>query len=242
MLSREEMIENLKEFYSLYKDRLIKNNDGGMKSPHMFHAWLIIKKMQPDFIIESGVWRGLGTWFFRKAAPNAKFVCIDPVPQNRQYTDDNAVYVCTDFLQIDWSQVPKENTLVFFDDHQNFFNRLIYANDQGFKFLMSEDNYPADQGDCYTPKKILSGSPYVIDMAGKREYFSPNPEHLRLFESIVKEYHEMPPIFAPEMTRWGNRWSSYSTPAPLLSNDQMKEYPTFFQESSDYTWICYMEL
>ena len=64
IFSREEMIELIDEFHQLYQTRPIKDNNGGMKSGHMFPSWFVIKKLQPEYIIESGVWKGLGTWFF----------------------------------------------------------------------------------------------------------------------------------------------------------------------------------
>jgi hypothetical protein len=239
-LDRQDLLDNLDEFHSLYLKRPIKENDGGMKSPHMFSAWFSVKTLKPEVLIESGVWKGLGTWFFRQASPKTKMVCIDPAPQMRLYTDPDAVYVVHDFLQIDWSNVSKENTLLFFDDHQNFMERLKYASECGFKQIMCEDNYPFDQGDCYTPKKILSGAPYVIDRGGKREWMLPSQDDLSFFNSVVSYYEEFPPIYIDSITRWANGWDGYTTPRPLLSDTD--KYPTFYSERFDYTWICYMEL
>ena len=79
-LTREKMLELIDEFHQLYQTRPIKDNNGGMKSGHMFPSWFVIKTLQPKYIIESGVWKGLGTWFFEKASPNSKIISIDPNP------------------------------------------------------------------------------------------------------------------------------------------------------------------
>ena len=33
---------------------------------------------QPEHIIESGIYKGLGTWMLRQAAPQAQLILIDP--------------------------------------------------------------------------------------------------------------------------------------------------------------------
>jgi len=111
---REDMLTYLDEFNKLYESRPIKDNNGGMKSAHMFPAWYVVKKLKPKYLIESGVWKGLGTWFFEQASPDTKIISIDPSPQFRVYTSSKVKYQTLDFLKTDWSHIPKENTMIFF--------------------------------------------------------------------------------------------------------------------------------
>ena len=240
-----DMVKYLDEFKELYESRPILDNDGGMKSPHMFPAWFIIKMLKPKSLIESGVWKGLGTWFFEKASPDTKIFSIDPEPRLRLYTSENAEYQTEDFLDTDWlSKLRPSETLVFFDDHQNCLPRLKKCKELGFKKVIVEDNYPSSQGDCYTPKKILSQEDYVIDAAGNRTMHDSKPEDYEFMMKNLEVYQEMNPIFKGDVTRWGDAWegSVYRTPKPLLSEENVLEYQTFFYEKLDYTWICYMEL
>ena len=138
--NKDDMKLYLEEFYELYTKRPIKDNDGGMKSPHMFPAWYIIKKIQPKFIIESGVWKGLGTWFFEQASPNSKIISIDPYPHFRVYTSDKVTYLTNDFSTIDFSKILNiKETLVFFDDHQNALDRIKQCINFGFDKVIFED-------------------------------------------------------------------------------------------------------
>jgi hypothetical protein len=210
----------------------------------MLACWFIIKKLKPKHIIESGVWKGLGTWLFEKASPDTKITSIDPVPQHREYTSPNVTYQTEDFLNSDWNHLPKEDTLLFFDDHQNAIQRIRYAANLGFKKMIDEDNYPTIQGDCYSPKKVLANENFVIDLAGSRTWYKVDPSDVEFFKNGVKVYQEMPPIFKPEKTRWHDDWSGkhYKTPEPLLDLKDKEKYPLFFEESKDYTWLCYIEL
>lgn len=240
---REDLKKNLDEFHELYQQRPIQDNTGGMKSAHMFPAWYIVKTLQPKFLVESGVWKGQGTWFFEKASPETKIISIDPSPHFRVYTSPKVDYRTQDFLETDWSSLPKDDTLLFFDDHQNFYQRLKHAQSLGFKKVMTEDNYPYQQGDCYTPKKILANRDYVIDLGGDRTWHKKNDDDLQYFKDHVDVYQEMPPIYKAKYTRWGEPWDDkYPTPEPLVSSEEKEKYELFYKEKQDYTWICYIEL
>ena len=242
---KHDMLKHLDEFKELWENRPIFDNTGGMKSPHMFPAWYMMKKIKPKFLIESGVWKGLGTWFLQIASPDTKIISIDPAPQYRVWTSDVVDYETEDFLDIDWkSKVDPAHTLVFFDDHQNCLPRIKKCKKLGFKRIILEDNYPVTQGDCYKPKKILSQKDYIIDVAGKREMHQSKPDDFKFLMENLKVYQEMNPIFKAEITRWGDEWSGedYGTPEPLLSELNVLQYQSFYLEKLDYTWICYMEL
>ena len=242
--TREDLMSHLDEFKDLYENRPITENEGGMKSPHMFPAWFAVKKLQPKWLIESGIWQGLGTWFFEKASPESSIISIDPCLHFRKYVSHKVQYQTKDFLETDWqSMLDPTETFVFFDDHQNFMQRLKKCKELGFKRLMCEDNYPANQGDCYTPKKILANTRYVIDRGGQKAWFDKNDEDFNYFSSNVSLYQEMPPLFKSQKTRWGDDWDeSYPTPEPLLSESDVTDYLEFYGERLDYTWISYMEL
>lgn len=234
----------LNEFLEIYRNRPIKNNTGGMKSPHMFNAWYIIKKLQPDIIIESGVWKGQGTWFFENASPNSDIISIDPYPQFREYTSNKAKYITEDFLSINWSNKIKTlNSLVFFDDHQSCIERIKHCKKHNLQRMIFEDNYPYNQGDCYSPKKILSQQSYVIDNSKGKKTYDHNQEDYKYLINNIDTYQEMPPIFTESFTRWGDLWDfRHNTPRPLLNKNQSTNYLDLFEERLDYTWICYIEM
>jgi hypothetical protein len=229
------------EFYELYGNKPLKTNDGGMKFPHMFLAWYLIKKIKPKFLIESGVWRGLGTWFIEQASPNTKIFSIDPHPEYRIYTSNRVQYYTADYSELSFNVDPDE-TLVFFDDHQNVLSRIQQSVSKGFKKLIFEDNYPHMQGDCYSIKKILSGEDFVIDIAGNRTFYQARLQDKKYLEDIITVYQEMPPTYIGEKTRWNTDWNLYDTPKCLLSHDEMMKYPDILSEMNDYTWLCYVEL
>ena len=67
----------LNNFVKLYSERPIKNNIHGIRINHAFAIYFILKKIQPEFVIESGIYRGQSTWLIEKTLPKAKILSID---------------------------------------------------------------------------------------------------------------------------------------------------------------------
>ena len=248
MNKNKALYERLKEFYNLYEERPVRDNLGGMLSPHLFNTWNYLLDTKPAVIIESGVWKGLGTWIIEKALPNAKIFSIDIDFSNLEYKSDKAVYLSNDISTYNWREklqnYKKEDVLLFLDDHQSFLDRITLIYDLGIKNILYEDNYPPSQGDCLSPKKILSFQDYIIDKPNSKTFYKFSYENYDLFDKYVEKYEEFPPIFKLDKTRWGDEWDlvKYPTKKPLLDNSFKNEFPVFYNEAGYYTWICYMRL
>lgn len=236
---RNDLISHLKEFLNLYDSRPVSDNSGGQKAAQLFYSWYVAKKLQPEFIIESGVYKGQGTWAFENASPKSRIICLDPFLKNYTgYRSNTALYFEKDFKDIAWSELisieNRKSALCFFDDHQNALDRIIMMKHLGFKVAMFEDNYPEGQGDCISLKKLLEFPEKYSILPGftAQDYL----------EKILQTYEEMPPIFALEKTRWGTLWASHRTSSPLLSDSSDYLMNTFRNEMDQYTWINYVEL
>lgn len=262
--SREEMIASLEEFSRLYEQRPIRDNAGGMRSPHLFLTWFLLRTLDPGVVVESGVWRGQGTWLIEKTCPEARLYCIDVDLGNLEYRSERAEYFERDFSTIDWTHLPKDQTLLFFDDHQNAYERVKTAKWFGFKHLVFEDNYPAFQGDCYSLKKAfahagLQFSPAFSDSLrlkykhvkrrllsklGRMEAIPPNDVDAKYLVHNLDVYCELPPVFKGERTRFGSDWNeeNYPTPEPLLTSVETEGQRKFLDEAASYTCLCYARL
>ena len=136
-MSQKQIVNKVKEFQALYQERPIKDNMGGMLSPHLFNTWKYLIEAKPKVVIESGVWKGLGTWLIEKALPEAKIFSIDINFSNLQYKSDSAVYLNRDISTYNWKEMllgyDKSEVLVFLDDHQSFLDRIALIYDLGIK-------------------------------------------------------------------------------------------------------------
>jgi len=147
--SIDEILNELKIFPTFYKDRPLKKNKDGMGFPHMFAVFFILRKLKPELVIESGVFKGQSTWLIEKSLPDAKIISIDINLKQREYISKKTKYSNVDFKHHDFANIPK-NTLVFFDDHQSHIDRIKECKFFGIKNIIFEDNYPSRTGDFLT--------------------------------------------------------------------------------------------
>ena len=226
--TNKEIIDELDTFSDLYNKRPIKVNNGGMLSPHCFATYFLMKKINKPYICESGIWQGQSTWLIEQTCPKAQIISLDPNMNNRLYISNNVQY-----CRLDWSKLnfkEPDQTLCFFDDHQNAFERIKRAVKDGYKYLIFEDNYPVGQGDCQSLKQI----------------FDSNDIRSNYLKEHIKIYYEFPPVFVNDKTRWGDDWMQerYPTTKPLFDelNETNNKYKMFYDEAQSYTWIAYVEL
>ena len=147
----QDYIKELEIFIKIYEQRPVKFNKGGMLFPHMFATYFILKKINPSFVIESGVFKGQSTWLIEKTLPNAKILSIDIDLNQRKYISKKVEYSDKDFKYQNFSNIPHD-TLVFFDDHVNHYERLMQSKFFNIKNIILEDNYSSNKGDFYTIK------------------------------------------------------------------------------------------
>ena len=252
--------EKFLEFILIYNERQIKNNEGGMKISHSFYAWFLAKMLQPKVIIESGVWKGHGTWLFEKACPNARLICLDPCLDKLEYISKKAEYSTNDFSYLHIDSDLADQTLCFFDDHQDALKRMMEMRWKGLRNAIFEDNYPANRGDCYSLKKIISKKGYRPESEKFGSYLEKfktrvkhylnsnlqknileNKTHLKEIIKNIEIYYECPPLYKDKVTRWGDPWKNpeYPTKPPIfLEYDDKK----VFNECKDYTWMTYIFL
>lgn len=148
----EDIANEIEKFCDLYDKRPIKDNKGGMRFDHAFALYFILKKINPEVIIESGIFKGQSTWLIEQTLPTTKLICLDIDLSKRVYISKKAIYSDLDFKYHDFSKLP-ENVLVIFDDHVNHIERIREANFFKIKNIILEDNYPSETGDFQTIKQ-----------------------------------------------------------------------------------------
>lgn len=214
--------QDLEEFVELYSKRPIQNNTGGMKSVGLFWVWYVVKTINPELIVESGIWKGQSTWILEQAAPNATIISIDPSLHFRNYISKRVTYHSQDFSQIDFGDIADMNALVFFDDHCDAPSRVIQAHSKGFQYLIFDDNYPSNKGGHCT----------------LQECFLKDTDRAHLLSSLIKQYVILPQISGGKMVRLPSGYFSAESLSLVLS----AKLDIFRQESSSYRWPTYIEL
>ena len=157
---KREITKEIEKFLKIYKHRPIKNNKHGMQINHMFALYFLLKKLKPQYVIESGILRGQGTWLIEKTLPKTKIFSIDINLGARKYISKKAKYLDQDFKYFD-QKIKPEKTLAFFDDHTCHIDRIKQCKFFNIKQIILEDNYDIGEGDFNSLKHILSKKNFI---------------------------------------------------------------------------------
>ncbi len=187
-MKREDLVSNLQSeldsFQAIYSTRPIVDNSGGMGFNHSFALWKMLRSLKPALVVESGIWKGHSTWLIEIAVPNSKIISFDTDLSMRQYVSPNVTYIERDFRFYDWTSENLANSLIFFDDHQNSFSRILLAYFFGFKKIIFEDNYSINQGDFYSINHLFSNTGFPDIQMSKK--------HRKSLRTFVKRTWYMP--------------------------------------------------
>ncbi len=248
---KEEILQEITIFKNLYKKRPIKNNIHGMRFQHMFATYFILKKLNPSFVIESGVFKGQSTWLIENALPNSNILSIDIDLSQRVYISKKAKYSSVDFKNQDFSNIPND-TLVFLDDHVNHYERLQQAKFFNIKNIILEDNYREEKGDFYTLNHALNNKGFnhnytklsllktflLFSNEFLKKLFS--NKYLFQFEKIKSRIRDYP----PNENDFKNIEQNIKTyfEFPNLSNMLTENLELSNEEFNSYNYLTYIEL
>lgn len=167
-----DVLELVETFWGLIPTAPVRQRRGGSGFNGALQLYVAMRALKPDFVIESGVFRGLTTWVIRQACPRAKIFCHDPDLSGLQYRDADAVYSTADWSRADGSDIDPARTVAFFDDHVAQGRRVVEAHARGLTRLLFDD-----------------------DAAGHRIHAHGGPAHPTI--AMITE-----PERAPEPIRW----------------------------------------
>lgn len=272
-LSRNEIIDELEDFIQIYNQSmsLTSNHHGGMPISDRFYIWCILRKIKPNLVIESGVWRGIGTFIIEKALPNAEIICLDIDFSFRHYISSSPKvhYIRKDFFHVDWTKYDINNSLIIIDDHQDAVRRIQEANFLGFKRMIFQDNY-ADiitAGDALSLKQALSchnfniykkvlfnedksqeysAQKYINHMIQRYITNECTPAIRMSLKRIIKNYYECPPLLPLPFYSdyYASEYSKIGHISKSIFNDYEKNNHKNLElfKNSVYNFMCFVEL
>ena len=260
------MISAVDEFLPLYENRPVKKNPGGMGLNHSFAVWFLIRKAQPDLVVESGVLRGHSTWLIELAAPTARILCFDTSFKLLEFRARNAHYFEGDLRSYSWAnEKVSAQSIALLDDHQNAYRRIIDLAFFGFRQFIVEDNYPVGEGDFYSLQHMAAGVRFTsqqMSQATKAKMKRAKRKDLEKKDAMLMGFgldqnrlvqantvdwpnlssrseviETIPPVALEPLNRWGHPHEGrYATPEPLLSERD------FSDQNLNYNWVTYLRL
>jgi hypothetical protein len=143
-VSREAVRTATGEFFRLYPGRPVADNSGGSGFADCFWLYTAARLLDPQLVVESGVYRGQTTWLLRQACPQARLHAVDIALEALRFRDPSTHYHQGDWTELALERVDSDRALVFFDDHVSQARRLREAYDRGFRTLLFDDDLEAE--------------------------------------------------------------------------------------------------
>ena len=143
-MSPEQIRSQIAEFHEIYLRAPVTMNKYGVHFSTGLFLFLIARRRNPALIVESGVYKGLSTYFLSAACSGAKINAFDPNLSELAFRSANATYQPIDWMECDVRCDPLQSNLAFFDDHQSQARRVIEAYERGFRHLIFDDSWPIE--------------------------------------------------------------------------------------------------
>lgn len=135
-----DLPQALCHFYEQFLDSPFRTQGGGSRFNNLAWLFLLTKVMQPDFVIDSGTFRGASAWAF--SAAGAKVYSFDIDLSRLAQTAEHVVYSECDWTRFDWNNCDFSRVLIYFDDHLDQVRRLIEAAAHGIPLAIFDDDFP----------------------------------------------------------------------------------------------------
>jgi hypothetical protein len=201
----------VKDFFNLYSKRPHTDNTFGSGFHNAFWIYLIARLMDPELVVESGVWKGHTSWLLSKACPNAKQYGFDISLKKLEYSLPNATMLEQDWGSYQFPSFNPDRALIFFDCHINHAQRILEAKQKGFKHLLFDDNPPLHKIFSHIPgiptvAMLYAGEGINTDeirwMWNGKEVSRPiDPSQAQRARELIKVHSTLPDVGGP--TRYG---------------------------------------
>jgi hypothetical protein len=134
--------------FATFLDKLsacpVKQQTGGSGVNAALNLWLLARMIQPSLIVESGVLRGFTSWVLERAAHDAEIHSFDISFADLRFRSKGIHYHECDWAAVDIAASDPARSLAFFDDHVDQWRRVREAAGRGFRYLVFDDNVPAN--------------------------------------------------------------------------------------------------
>jgi hypothetical protein len=204
-------LQIVRDFFAIYRHREKTDNTHGSGFHNAFWLYTISRILDPELIVESGVWKGHASWLMDQACPNADQYGFDISLNKYEFPNLNAQMFEQDWQTFSFPSFDPDKALIFFDCHINHAQRIIEAKAKGFKHLLFDDNPPIHKIFSHMP-----GIPTAAMLAAKEGIDTPeiswvwngkevtepiDLEEARQASELIKAHHMLADVGC--LTRYG---------------------------------------
>ncbi|MEM7749431.1 MAG: hypothetical protein AAF346_14360 [Pseudomonadota bacterium] len=132
--------QDIETYDRLFHTSPIQELGGGMGYNNGLVLFCFARATGAKTILESGVWKGFTTYLLDNAsADDSQLFCYDINLSKVEWRSSKAQYFEDDLTSVDVT-FGAGPTLAMFDDHVSQYDRLVYAHERNFEFLIFDDD------------------------------------------------------------------------------------------------------
>ena len=140
----EPLRRQVRHFQSIYATRPLTSNKGGMQFNDSLGLFLVAWSLSPSFVLESGSFQGHSAWLLRQTLPEAEILSCDIDLSQLRHRAQGVRFHEGDWIDAELPAIDPAASLAWFDDHTDHCRRLAEAQARGFRHVLLDDNFPAE--------------------------------------------------------------------------------------------------
>lgn len=210
-ISNASSLSIVDDFFNVYSNRNLTENTHGSGFHNAFWLYYIARVLDPELVVESGVWKGHTSWLFTQACPQANQYGFDINLEHLEFHDLPAQIFEQDWGTFQFPEFNPDRAVIFFDCHINHAQRILEAKSKGFKHLLFDDNPPVHKIFSHVPgiptaAMLAAGegidSTEISWVWNGAEYSEPiDPEEARQAKDLIIVHYTLPDVGG--LTRYG---------------------------------------
>ena len=130
----------LDEFEQVFAKSPVKEHESGFGYNESVMLYTLLKIINPEIVIESGVMKGFTTYLIDSATNrNCKIFSYDINFENKIYNSKKAKYINSDITH-NLPSIKNKSTVALWDDHTSQLDRLIFSQKHKIKYNFFDDD------------------------------------------------------------------------------------------------------
>ena len=137
---KHKIIEYISEFDYVFSQSPVKEHESGFGYNEGVFFFTILKIINPEIVIESGVMKGFTTYLIDAATnSNCKIFCYDINFSNKIFNSSKAIYIDSDITN-NIPSIGSKKVVALWDDHTSQLDRLIFSQKHKIEYSFFDDD------------------------------------------------------------------------------------------------------
>ena len=141
-VERFDPVAAARDFFDAWFESPFRGQQGGSRFNNLLWLYFIARSVRPDFIVDSGSFKGASAWALAIGSPCSRVFSFDIDLSQLALRHPGVSYIQSDWAEGLPQLPPDKSVLAYFDDHVDQVRRLIEASGRNCTLAIFDDDYP----------------------------------------------------------------------------------------------------